>query len=46
MYCKGIAFEPQKLVNENYRDVLHTDLLNLGFHKTKKNECNYCFKIH
>ena len=37
MYCKGIAFDLQKLVNEKYyRDIPHIDLLNLGFHKTKK----------
>ena len=46
-YCESVASEPEKLVTEKYyRDILHTDFPNQGFHKPKKDECNYCFSFN
>ena len=46
LYCEKHASNPEMLVKEKYyRNVLHTDFPDLGFHKPKKDACNFCFSF-
>ena len=46
LYCEKHASNPEMLMKEKYyRNVLHTDFPDLGFHKPKKDACNFCFSF-